>query len=78
MADLPKRVPGAHLPSASPAPEHGWFDAPIAWPTADPDATAIGRACGNGLIDGAGAEALLHRVLDGLHRLDGGPSDGRG
>jgi hypothetical protein len=70
-SNLPKRVPGARLPSAAPAPEGGWFGTDVAWPTDDPDATAIRHICGHGLIDGAEAEALFHRVLDGLHRLNG-------
>jgi hypothetical protein len=76
MSNLPKRVPGALLPSAGPAPDGGWFGTDVAWPTDDPDATAIRYMCGHGLIDGTEAEALFHRVLDGLHRLDGArPAD---
>lgn len=70
MSNLPKRVPGAHLPSANTAPAGGWFGTEFAWPTDDPDANVIHRDCRSGLIDGPEAVALFNRVLDGLHRLD--------
>jgi hypothetical protein len=70
MNDLPKRVPGARLRSASPAPEGGWFGTDVAWPTDDPDATALLNVAEYELIDESEADALFHRLLDGLHGLD--------
>jgi ribosome-binding protein aMBF1 (putative translation factor) len=55
MNDLPKRVPGTQLPS---------------WPTRDPDAPPAGWEHDSQLPAGPTGEALLRRVLDGLHRLD--------
>jgi DNA-binding Xre family transcriptional regulator len=58
MCDLPKRVPGATM----------------AWPTDDPDVFVFGRYLGeNNNREDSPAVALLHRVLDGLHRFSTDP-----
>lgn len=68
MTSLPKRTPGAQLSQPGPAPESGWFGTPVPWPTSDPDVTAAVRYLrDSGLSEGPETDALLRRVLDGLH-----------
>jgi hypothetical protein len=69
---LPKRVAGASLPMQCPPPEGGWFGAGIRWPTEDLDERtrhAVTVLLDSELPDDSRLGILLHRLVDGLHKL---------